>query len=257
MPKEPRYPIESVGNALTLLRLLEEEEFVNGATVGERIGVARSTAHRLLAMLEYYEFVHRDKGSVMYTIGPAILRLALNSKDMNVQRVVRPVLVQLMQQTGETAHFVILREPYVMFMESVECRNPLRVGSRTGDRELAHRTATGKAIIAQFDEAKVDEFIMSLIEVEGAESIDVERFRAELETVRARGYATNLDEAVQGVRAVGAAIIGRHGEIHGAISIGAPSQRLPDVEIPRFGAAVGEAVREVAQALDLGGSQSV
>jgi len=53
---KPTYSIDSVDHALRLAGLLQQEGPLRVADAAERLGVARSTAHRLLAMLVYRDF---------------------------------------------------------------------------------------------------------------------------------------------------------------------------------------------------------
>ena len=62
----PQYPIESVDNALRLLLLLGEQPQVRLSEASRYLGVASSTAHRLLAMLAYRGFVRQDPVSKAY-----------------------------------------------------------------------------------------------------------------------------------------------------------------------------------------------
>ena len=74
----PQYPIESVDNALKVLLLLDERPELRLTEVSEHLGVASSTAHRLLAMLQYRGFVHQDRATKAYRPGPALTRIAFS-----------------------------------------------------------------------------------------------------------------------------------------------------------------------------------
>lgn len=70
----PPYAIASVDHALRAAAMLQLEGGLTVSQVAERLGVARSTAHRLLAMLVYRDFAVRDEDRV-YRAGP-VLELA-------------------------------------------------------------------------------------------------------------------------------------------------------------------------------------
>lgn len=67
----PQYPIGSVDRALKLLLLLGEQPQIRLTDAAKHLGVASSTAHRLLAMLQYRGFVRQDPVSKAYHPGPA------------------------------------------------------------------------------------------------------------------------------------------------------------------------------------------
>ena len=56
----PQYPIESVDKALRLIRLLGDQPEIRLSEAARYLGVASSTAHRLLAMLHYRGLVRQD-----------------------------------------------------------------------------------------------------------------------------------------------------------------------------------------------------
>src|SRR5882762_3990405 len=53
---QPAYPIASVDNALRLIRLFDDRDSLRLTDACSYLGVAHSTAHRLLAMLIYHGF---------------------------------------------------------------------------------------------------------------------------------------------------------------------------------------------------------
>jgi DNA-binding IclR family transcriptional regulator len=81
MKNKPAYSIDSVDHALRLAILLRHEGPLRVAEVAERLGVARSTAHRLLAMLVYRDFAvqgadRRDQARFVATVEcAAVLRV--------------------------------------------------------------------------------------------------------------------------------------------------------------------------------------
>ena len=68
----PQYPIESVDKALKLLLLLGDQPEIRLSEATRYLGVASSTAHRLLAMLAYRGFVRQDPVSKAYLPGPGV-----------------------------------------------------------------------------------------------------------------------------------------------------------------------------------------
>ena len=74
----PQYPIESVDKALKILLLLGERSELRLTDVAEYLNVATSTAHRLLAMLQYRGFVRQDPRTRAYRAGTALTGVALS-----------------------------------------------------------------------------------------------------------------------------------------------------------------------------------
>src|SRR3989442_14345502 len=71
MKNKPRYPLQSVDHALQLLQILRDNGSLRVSEAAQELGTARSTAHRLLAMLVYRDFAVQDEAR-NYLPGPAL-----------------------------------------------------------------------------------------------------------------------------------------------------------------------------------------
>ena len=100
--------------------------------MADALGSSRSTAHRLLAMLEYHGFARQDPETRAYGPGAGLADL---------RSAARPALERLCAEVGETTHVVALRDASVEFLDSAETSQGLRVGSRVGILMPAHCTA--------------------------------------------------------------------------------------------------------------------
>src|SRR5205809_330220 len=118
--KEPAYPIGSVDNALRLLLLFRRRKVVRIVDASAELGVARSTAHRLMEMLSYHGFVRQEPHTRAYVAGPALLDIGLSiATQFDVRAVARPALERLQADTGETVHLARLELPNVRFIDCV------------------------------------------------------------------------------------------------------------------------------------------
>src|SRR5215468_10787829 len=114
----PRYPIESVDNAIRLLLALHERGSISVVDGSRLLNVARSTAHRLLAMLQYRGLVQQDPVLKTYLPGPVLIEIGLSTvRSIDVRAYVGPHLERLVQDAGETAHLVVRRGASVMFLD--------------------------------------------------------------------------------------------------------------------------------------------
>src|ERR1700748_3491272 len=92
----PQYPIESVDNALKILLLLGERSELRLTEVAVYLGVATSTAHRLLAMLQYRGFMRQDPRTRIYLPGTALTGVALSIlQRFDVREVLHPFVEAL------------------------------------------------------------------------------------------------------------------------------------------------------------------
>jgi DNA-binding IclR family transcriptional regulator len=245
----PRYPIESVDNALRLLLLVGREGSVSVSAAGRYLGVAPSTAHRLLAMLQHYRLIEQDPERKTYRIGPGLAELGLTAlRDFDIRAAARPHLSRLVDEVGETAHLVMLHGSDVLFLDCVECNAPVRATPRTGQRLPAHCTAGGKIQLAylapdQIIEMYPDEKLPGLTDQSIVKRSDLLR---DLQKDRRAGFATNRRESEADVHAVAAAIVDSAGMVRGAFTVSGPPERMPQSRLREIGTAVQRAAEGVA-----------
>jgi DNA-binding IclR family transcriptional regulator len=226
----PQYPIESVDNALRVLLLLGEKPKLRLTDVSQYLGVASSTAHRLLAMLQYRGFVRQDAVTRGYVPGPTLDNLAFGLlRRLDVRTRARPLLEQLNSELQETVHLGRLEGAQVHFIDSIESPRAVRVGSRLGRSMPAHCTSNGKAMLATLSDAELgalypDEELPQLT----PESVGTRTHLKEaLARVREQGYATSHEESEEGVSSVGVALqTPRSPRL--AITVSAPVSRMTD-----------------------------
>lgn len=248
--------LSSVDNALRLLQLIGERQALRVAEAAELLGVARSTAHRLLGALRRRDFVLQDRPNGAYRPGPALNAIGLAAiSRIDIRRIARPVLEELRDRTQETASLAILEGTSVRFVDCVESARSVRVGNRTGVVRPAHASAVGKAILAELPAEEIARRYPDEQLPDGRPPALGRRsdLLAELSEVRARGYALNWEESAEGVSAVSVALRDVSGSPVAAIGIAAPSSRMGTVEAVRtLAPAVLAAAEQVHERLHAG-----
>jgi DNA-binding IclR family transcriptional regulator len=250
----PAYPIESVDRALRLLILLGKAGTITVSVAADELAVARSTAHRLLAMLQYHDFVRQDPLTKSYAAGSQLLQVGLAAVDnLDVRGVARPHLEELRDALGETVHLITLDGTMALFLDSQESTRALRVGSRRGVTMPAYCTSGGKALLADISPDRLDDFLPPRLNRLTPRSLHRrDDLRRELEHIREVGYATNFGESEEDISAVAVAIPSSLGLGAAAISVSTPSARLPPERAPE----VAEAIRMRALAIGAALSRS-
>lgn len=224
---QPKHPIGSVDNAIRLLLLLRRQSSIRVSEASEQLGVVPSTAHRLLAMFEYYGLVEKDPRSKQYSPGPALLALGLSVVRHDVRAQLNPVMRSLVEETGETVHLLVLEGTNSLFLDAIECDKPVRTTSRVGLIRPAHCTSGGKALLAELSDEEIlrrypDE------ELPGVTSDSIRTRRGlveELARVREDGYAVSNRENEPDIYAVAGVIRTREGVSVGALSVSCPISR--------------------------------
>jgi DNA-binding IclR family transcriptional regulator len=247
----PQYPIESVDNALRVLLLLGERPSLRLTEVSQYLGVASSTAHRLLAMLQYRGFVRQDAATRGYVPGPTLDGLAFGVlRRLDARTLARPVLEKLNEELQETIHLGRLEGSNVHFIDSIESSRALRVGGRLGRSMPAHCTSSGKVLLA----ALSDEQLLSLYPDEElpqltSHSIGTRtRLLEHMASIRAQGYATSQEESEEGVSSVAVALPARHAP-RLSVAASAPLTRMTEVARHNLLTHIFAAVEEIDQLL--------
>jgi IclR family transcriptional regulator, acetate operon repressor len=247
--QKPAYPIEAVDNALALLQLLRDGGRVRLKEAAAELGVAPSTAHRLLAMLVYRGFAVQD-ASRHYIPGPA---MGEGPAGISWSRLLRDVATPHMEilaaRLGETVNLMVRVGTKVRFLSTVESSSPLRVGDRQGVVLPARQASGGKAMLAELEETVLEQLYRTPTGGPGPEEMTEDEFAAfmrELEYVRVNGFAANFEGTEEGISAVGVALHNRHGEVVGALSVATPATRFRRV----FEAGLLVAVKETRRYLE-------
>ncbi len=236
--QEPAYPIASVNNALRLLLLFRSQPRVRLSEASEHLGVAHSTAHRLLAMLAYHGFVRQEQDSRTYVTGPALVEIGLAAvSQLDIRSRARPALERLAGSLGETVHLAVLEGANVRYLDAVESSRALRVAARTGAASAANCTASGKALLAALPEAEVsamfaDEAALPRLTPRSITSRSA--LLAELRQVRADGCAVNREESEEGVASVAVAVHGPRQAQAAALTVSAPVSRMTEAARQRI-----------------------
>lgn len=235
---EPHYPIESVDNSLKILLLLRDKKELRQRDVAEYLGVAGSTAHRLLAMLQYRGFLRRDPGRKAYRPGAMLTLVAYSVLgEFDPQEVLRPALEALHGDLLETVHLGALEGATVRFIDAIESPHPVRVASRLGQSRPASSTATGKALLAQLSHSDLHRLYKNNAEggsaPDGSSTFQAE-LEQELEMVRHHGFAMSEEANEDGVSSIAIAIPKGNYPLSLAMNVSLPVSRMMETDLERI-----------------------
>jgi len=217
--------IQVLARAGSILRTLESHP--NGLSLGQiakSVNLARSTVQRIVAALMAEDFV-TSNGPGQVRIGTGLLRIAA-SVGANSADIIRPHLVALGEEVGETVDLSVLSGGSAVFIDQVPGRQRLTALSSVGERFPLHCTANGKAILACFSADESIELIeKSLAEHPEYALASRKRLTDELNDTRRSHIAYDLEEHGAGISAIGTAMIDHFGRPV-AVSIPVPTQRF-------------------------------
>lgn len=240
----------------TLLRGLDViEAAVNGpvplAELANRLGLTRSTTHRLAATLierGYLTLTPR----LGYHFGPKLLELGfLAQRQTDVVQIARPHLEALAAATEDTVHLGVLDRARALYLDKIPGRRRVEISSRVGDRQPLTSTGLGKALL--LDETPAGwRALFDEDQAAGAPRADYATWAARMDTYVSGGHAFDLEENEDLIRCVAAPIRAAGGAIVAAISVSSAAQYMDDARM----AALTKDVRGTADAIshDLGWS---
>ena len=201
----------AVDRALTLLAAFRAgDASLSLSELASRTQLYKSTVLRLLASLEHARLVQRlDDGS--YGLGNEVARLnAVYAASFSLERVVMPVLRELVAATGESAAFHVRQGEARLCLYRVDSPHPVRDHIKAGDLLPADR-GTGARILMAFDTDKT----------QTRRRKDHQLYAA----IRERGYYTAVGDRLAEVAGISAPVFGADGALAGALTLTMPSNR--------------------------------
>jgi len=232
-----RRRLSSVATAIELLKAFSEDEVEIGiSTLAKRLGVAKSTTHRLAATLVSEGLLEQDRASGKYRLGIALFRLGtMVRRRMNVSEEARPHLFSLRQKTNETVHLAILDGTDIMYVYFLESTQAIRMRSDLGLRKPAYCTAEGQAILAFLSPDVVRAVIAEGLHPRTPQTItNPEKLLRALDAVRQKGCAIEDEESEIGMRCIAAPIRNDAGEVVAAVGVAGPVSRLSKKALTAF-----------------------
>jgi IclR family transcriptional regulator, KDG regulon repressor len=221
--------LSSVAMAVRLLKCFSDENFELGiGALAGRLGIAKSTAHRLASTLVQGGLLEQVRETSKYRPGVLLFELgSLVRRKVDVYRDAKDILRDLRTRTDETVNLAVLSDGSVVYLNSLESRRAIKVVSTLGMRMPAHCSAEGKVMLA-FGPPEIAERLLlgELVRRTGRTITDPVALRTALAEVRERGYAIDDEEGEVGAKAVAVPVFGVEGLAVAAIGIAGPIQRL-------------------------------
>jgi IclR family transcriptional regulator, acetate operon repressor len=229
-PAEEPSTGSSAERSLRLLSLLANEgRALSLADLATQLSLPKGTAHRICTQLLATGFLARDVDERMFSVGPALRRLAFDTLNHGVVRGLRhEVLSELVRQVGETCNFTTLDGVQVLYLDRVEAQWPLRLTLDVGSHVPLHCTASGKLFLAQMEKKERDAVIerITLARMTNNTITDAQALRAECDAIAKRGYSTDREEFIAGLVAVAVPVLDEAGRQRAAIAVHAPTARM-------------------------------
>jgi IclR family transcriptional regulator, KDG regulon repressor len=253
VPSKSPYQIQVLDRALAILDVLSAEgPDLSLGEISDKLELHKSTAHRLMMVLERHKFIERNSVSGRYRLGLKLFELGTKAvSQLDLRERARPFLERLVLETSETVHLCVLDDSEVVYLDKVEPTRSVRMATSVGRRNPMHCTAVGKAIMAYLPDADVE----AIIHRQGMKTMTANTItnfldlKKDLSAIRERGYSIDDEEIEEGVRCVGCVVRNFSGDPLAAISVSGPAFRVTQAKVPALAVPVMHAARGLSSEL--------
>jgi DNA-binding IclR family transcriptional regulator len=229
-PAESPGGVQVIARVGQVLRALDgEHQGLSLAQLADRIGLPRSTVHRIVTALAAEGLVATASSAGRVRIGPEFARFA-SSGQADLWTTAEPFMRRIYDEIGETVDCSVLDGDHVRVIHGIPAQHHLRVTADVGTTFPLHCSAKGRAMLAAYPVGVAARMLPDVLErftdktvTDRAEILQV------LEEVRKTGVAYNREEATRGICTAAIAIRAPSGALL-AISVPVPTQRYWDLE---------------------------
>ncbi|WP_426451022.1 IclR family transcriptional regulator [Paenibacillus sp. S-38] len=222
--EDGKLTVRAVERALDILLCFTEAEDLSLTEISARVGLHKSTVHRLLASLEGKGFIIRHPATERYRLGFRIWELSANLTHSDDPAVILlPELERLRDQLGETVSLYVRDGLERVRVQAVQSNQAIRRVAPIGARLPLYVGASSKVLVA-FAESSEQQALLA--DPAWPPSADPAAYEQQLAEVRSLGYATSVEEREPGAAAVSVPIFDRAGKLAAALAVSGPSNRL-------------------------------
>jgi IclR family pca regulon transcriptional regulator len=189
-------------------------------------GVTRAAARRFLLTLTELGYVRND--GRFFSLSPRVLELGYAYlSSLTLPEVAEPHLESLVAEVSESSSVSVLDGDDIVYVARVPVSRIMTVAISVGTRFPAYATSMGRVLLAGLSDTDLEAHLQGLV-VERLTPRTVtssKALRAEIQRVRAQGWALVDQELEEGLRAVAAPIRDRAGRTMAAVNVSAHASR--------------------------------
>jgi DNA-binding IclR family transcriptional regulator len=243
--------VQSVDRALSVLEILAAHGEAGVTEVAAELGVHKSTAFRLVAVLESRGFVEQLADRGKYRLGFGVVRLAgAAAAQLDIAQQGRQICEALAADLEETVNIAILDTDRAVNVSQVRGPAALSTHNWVGQGTPLHATSSGKVLLAHApDGVRKDVLSRDLQRFTPATITDPEVLRQHLDEIVEQGWGSTVEEYEVGLSAVAAPVRSADGDVIAALSVSGPSFRMDEESHPRVARQVMASAAELSRRL--------
>ncbi|MBP1764005.1 MAG: yagI [Firmicutes bacterium] len=249
--------ILSVHKSIDVLLLLQNEGREMGVTeIAKRLGMNKSTIHRILSTLDSRDFVQQNSETGKYWLGLRLYSLGMTIADkLPLKVIAAPYLKALSEKFNEGVHMAVLDRsfnlfPKILIIDKIQTQQLLSFTPPIGSGSTCNSSGMGKCLLAFCPDEYLRRYIGTPLPRLTKNTItEWPEFLQEMKHIREDGYAIDQEELEIGLTCVAGPILNRKQEIVAAISLSGPTSRINSDMLPDIIAEVKRTAKAISQLL--------
>lgn len=219
--------VKAANTAFAVLETISDADGLTLTEIAAELDMAKSTVHRYLQTLLDLEYLVKEGDT--YYLSLRFMKLGAHARNrLPGYQMIKPKVDRLAEETDERAQFVIAEHDKGVYTYGQTGSHAVRTDPGIGRCFELHTTSAGKAILAEWPDERIVEFVERRgLPARTEWTITDERVLLEaVEEIRTRGWAISREEHIEELCAVGVAITGPDDEVIGGLSVAAPLHRM-------------------------------
>ncbi|MGW7511903.1 IclR family transcriptional regulator [Streptomyces massasporeus] len=246
--------VQSVDRAVSVLEILARHGEAGVTEIADELDVHKSTAFRLLGVLENRGLVAQAKDRGKYYLGAGVLRLAgAAAVRLDVSQEGVPVCRELADELGETVNIAVLDDDAAVNIMQARGTASVTAQNWLGRRTPLHATASGKVLLAHLPPTLREGLLARPLHRFTERTATVaSMLRGELDTVVQQGYAITVEELEIGLAAAASPVRAHDGKVIASLSVSGPVYRLTQERLPEVAKRTEAAAIELSRRMGYG-----
>ncbi|MDT7708867.1 MAG: hypothetical protein QOG20_4474 [Pseudonocardiales bacterium] len=213
VPEREDGPLRSVSIAMAVLGCFEQERELGATRVAAELGIAKSTACRMLAALATSGMLERSR-SGRYRLGLRLFEIGQLAVDrLMLRELALPVLGELREILRETAQLAVPVGADVLYVDRLEGNSAgTMFHTELYRRGPGHSSSAAKAIAAYNPSMARAILERGFQRRTPFTIVDPQRYKQVLRQVRIDGHAASREEHTMGMSSVAAPIVVKRGD---------------------------------------------
>ncbi|GGX08244.1 IclR family transcriptional regulator [Streptomyces lomondensis] len=246
--------VQSVDRAVSVLEILARHGEAGVTEIADELDVHKSTAFRLLGVLENRGLVAQAKDRGKYYLGAGVLRLAgAAAVRLDVSQEGVPVCRELADELGETVNIAVLDDDAAVNIMQARGTASVTAQNWLGRRTPLHATSSGKVLLAHLPPTLREGLLARPLHRFTERTVTVaSMLRGELDTVVQQGYAITVEELEIGLAAAASPVRAHDGKVIASLSVSGPVYRLSPDRLPEVAKRTEAAAAELSRRMGYG-----